>query len=636
MFSERFPPVREGSPAYRAGVAWGFFALAAWWPSAYAQEVPPVDDTIVVTASRLQQPASDAIPDTTVITRADIEQSQAHDLTTLLAQQAGVEIARSGGFGSQTSLFLRGTNSNQVLVLVDGVPLNNSLSGAPTLGGISTDSIERIEIVRGNLSSLYGSEAIGGVIQIFTRAASHPGAQVQADAGQGGTRDANASVSTKLGSAMLTASAGTSGQNAISAQNPAQLPGANPGLDGNNHRDGSLRLAGDAGSDQYDVWVWGNRNDTYFDNYFDGPTSIHLEHATLQGYGASDAHHFGQSVVQVQVAQTRDNSVDVSNVPTSFSNGVFYSSNQLASVQDTTPITAGVDFNGGLEHELQTGSSNQYDPTGNNAAVTTFQRHIDSAWVGFSGHHGTQQWQANVRHDQYSDFGGATTGLLGWGWRFLPEWRLTAQASSAFRAPSFNDLYYPYSGNPALQPERARSEEVGVHWQRASTTAGLTVYRTRITNLIDYLAPNFVATNIGRAAINGAELAGSWSWWRLRFEANFNADRPRDQITGQPLLRRADYYGNLGVSYADPLWNGQFDIRRTGARNDTYTNPATFSSVAEQLAPYTLARLAVERVLTPNVRLQLRVENLFNAHYQMVYGYNTLPRLIIAGVEARL
>lgn len=636
MLNERFPLTREGAFARCAGVALVFLAGSAWSPSAHAQEVPPVSDTIVVTASRLPQPASDAIPDTTVITRSDIEQSQAHDLTTLLAQQAGIEMARSGGFGSQTSLFLRGTNSNQVLVLVDGVPLNNALSGAPTLGGISTDTIERIEIVRGNLSSLYGSEAIGGVIQIFTRSASQPGAQVQADAGQGSTRDANASVSTKLGSAMLTASAGASGQNAISAQNPAQLQGANPGLDGNVHRDGSVRLAGNAGNDQYDVWTWGTRNNTYYDNYFDGPTSIHLERATLQGLGASDAHRFGSSLVQLQVAQTRDNSVDVSNIPTSFSNGVFYSSNQLARLQDTTPITTAIDFNGGLEHERQAGSSNQYDPTGNNAAVTGFQRHIDSAWMGFTGHHGTQQWQANVRHDQYSDFGGATTGLLGWGWRFLPEWRLTAQASSAFRAPSFNDLYYPYSGNSALKPERARSEEVGLHWLRASTTAGLTVYRTRISNLIDYLAPNFVATNVGRAAINGAELMGSWSWWRFRFEANFNADHPRNQDTGQPLLRRADYYGNLGVSYADPLWNGQFDIRRSGARNDTYTNPTTFSSSAVQLAPFTLARLAIERVVTPNVRLQLRVENLFNAHYQFVYGYNTLPRLIIAGVEAKL
>ena len=604
---------------------------------AFADEPPTYQlNDVVVTATRTPRPLRSLLGDVTVISAEQIKNAGQSTLVELLQSQPGVEITSAGGAGTTTEVYLRGAEKTHTLVLLDGMRVGSATFGVTAFERIPLDQIERIEILRGPASHLYGSEAIGGVIQIFTRAASHPGAQVQADAGQGGTRDANASVSTRLGSAMLTASAGTSGQNAISAQNPAQLPGANPGLDGNNHRDGSLRLAGDAGSDKYDVWVWGNRNDTYFDNYFDGPTSIHLEHATLQGYGASDAHRFGPSMVQVQVAQTRDNSVDVSNVPTSFSNGVFYSSNQLASVQDTTPITAGVDFNGGLEHQLQTGSSNQYDPTGNNAAVTAFQRHIDSAWVGFSGHHGTQQWQANVRHDHYSDFGGATTGLLGWGWRFLPEWRLTAQASSAFRAPSFNDLYYPYSGNSALQPERARSEEVGLHWQRASTTAGLTVYRTRITNLIDYLAPNFVATNIGRAAINGAELAGSWSWWRFRFEANLNADRPRDQITGQPLLRRADYYGNLGVSYADPFWNGQFDIRRTGARNDTYTNPATYSSVAEQLAPYTLARLAIERVLTPNVRLQLRVENLFNAHYQLVYGYNTLPRLIIAGIEAKL
>ncbi|MGZ9032703.1 MAG: TonB-dependent receptor plug domain-containing protein, partial [Burkholderiaceae bacterium] len=163
--------------------------------------------TAVVTPSRIAQSLDDALPSTTVITRAEIERWQLVDLAGALAREAGVQFAQSGGPGSAASLFLRGANSSQVLVLVDGVPLNAAVGGAATLGGIALDTVDRIEISRGNLSSLYGSAAIGGVVQVFTRGAGKPGASVVAEGGQGRHFSGTASASTDLGGLRIGASA---------------------------------------------------------------------------------------------------------------------------------------------------------------------------------------------------------------------------------------------------------------------------------------------------------------------------------------------------------------------------------------------------------------------------------------------
>ena len=151
-------------------------------------------DAVVVTAARSAQRAEDVLPATTVLTRADIERAQTPSLVELLSRQVGVEFARSGGAGAQASLFIRGANSAQTLVLVDGVRINTATGGAAVLGGIALDTIDRIEIVRGNLSSLYGSEAIGGVVQIFTRRGQATGIERGAEAGADDTRAVSATA----------------------------------------------------------------------------------------------------------------------------------------------------------------------------------------------------------------------------------------------------------------------------------------------------------------------------------------------------------------------------------------------------------------------------------------------------------
>ncbi len=611
---------------------------------------------IVVTASRINQSVSDALPSVTVITREDIESTQSRDLAELLGRQTGIEFARSGAQGAQTSLFVRGTNSNQVLVLVDGVRFNSVLGGAANLGAIATDSIERIEIVRGNLSSLYGSEAIGGVVQIFTRAGTQPGADALAEAGQGHTRDASAAVRAPLGQGLLSVSAGYRSQQAIGAISVAQVPYINPSVDGNWNRNAVLHLDQHGSWGDLSAWAWGNRSDTDWDDPFNSigttpaneltlaPLATQIEHRSQDGYGLSGSHRFGDSKVSLSVGETLDNSTNVSNVPNNNANNEypfsdndndeFLSRNRTLTLQDTTVVAPGIDLTGGWEYLIQNGASNAYDPTGNDVVLTAFSRKVDSLWAGTVGRLGSQQWQVNVRNDRYSDFGSATTWLAGYGWSINSHWKLTAQASTAFRAPSFNDLYYPISGNPALQPERARSQELGLRWTQGEASASVALFRNRVSDLIEVgPPPTYQSINVGHASMDGSEFQAAGALGALRLGGNLSLDQPRDLDTGQPLLRRASYSLKLWATYRHGPWSANADWQRTGARNDIEIL-APFGTT--QLAPYNLARVGLQYQVNAKVQLHLRAENLFNASYQLVDGYNTLPRLIIAGIEGRI
>ena len=612
---------------------------------------------ITVTASRIEQSVADALPSVTVITREDIDATQSRDLLELLSREEGIEIARSGGQGAQSSIFMRGTNSNQVLVLVDGTPINTVELGAANLGGFPTDAIERIEIVRGNLSSLYGSEAIGGVVQITTRGGGQPGADALVEAGQGRTRDASAAVTSAEGGASLSLSAGYRSQDAIPAIDVAQVPFANPAVDGNWNRHATLRLQDHTELGDFRAWAWGNRNDTqWVDPYNASPTipsteATQVEQRSQDGYGLSASHRFGGSTVSLSAAETRDDAIDVSNIPNNDlagdnplsdnDNDQFRSRNRTLSLQDTTRLAPGVDLLAGGELANQLGSFTAteclaYDPVtyacdAAQGVLTAVERRVDSVWLGNVGRIGSQQWQLNVRNDRYSDFGSATTGLAGWGWSFAPGWKLTTQGSTGFRAPSFEELYYPNESNPLLQPERARSLEAGLRWNAGGTSAALAVFRNRVSQLIEFTSTG-IPYNVGHAAMDGAELQGSASLGALRLGASLSLDHPRDLDNGQPLLRRASYAAKLSAVYRAGPWTASADLQRTGARDDLdYVTGATV-----QLSPYDLARATLAYRVTKNVSLQLRAENLFNASYQLVDGYNTLPRMLVAGVAARL
>jgi vitamin B12 transporter len=615
-------------------------AVAAQDPASEA-----IAENIVVTGARMAQPLSDTLPDTTLITREQIREQQATDLAELLARQPGVQFSRLGGAGSQASVFLRGGDSNQVLVLVDGMRINSPLSGAAALGGIDTGSIERIEIVRGNLSSLYGSEAIGGVVQVFTRAGAKDGASALVEAGSGRTRNASVDISGSSGAVLRwTLDAGLREQTVISSENPAEMPGANPGLDGNHNHHGSLNVDWRSGADSLHAFAMGSRNDTSWDDNYDASftqyqlssvTATRLEQSSASAVGATATHEARLATLRLDLAQSRDDSVNTSSLPASYDTDTFASRSRRVALAGTVHGD-GIEWASGAELLAQDGSilalAADYTTGAYSYPTTSVSRHVGSAWTGATGHEGAAQWQLNLRRDHYSDAGAATTGLAGAGWRVLPAWMVTAQWSSAFRAPSFSDLYYPGFSNPSLRPEHARSAELGARWHDGGASASLIAYRNRTRDLVQLRG--IVPMNVARGAVDGWELQADSGAGAMNWGGSLSHTSARNLDTGLALPRRATWSAQLHAHARSGPWSGGVEAGRAGARDDVNFNP--YPSVRVSLAPYTLARVTLERDLTTNLRLRLRVENALDQHYELAYGYNTVPRIAILGVEGAL
>jgi vitamin B12 transporter len=618
----------------RAGSA---LALAFVHGFAFAQtaELPQA----VITPARIEQSLDDALPATTVITRADIERWQLSDFVSALGRQPGVEFAQAGGPGSAASLFVRGANSSQVLVLVDGIRMNAAVGGAASIGGIALDTIDRIEITRGNLSSLYGSAAVGGVVQIFTRSGQQPGASFSIEAGSGRTLNGTAGAGVDVGGARIGASLGYRGTEQISAIDAARVAtgafaaGANPDLDGN--RNASASLGGSyrtAGGTLVAASAWMSRNDTDFDSTSDGPTATHDERSTLAAWNAlvrTPLTATWQS--QLQLGSTRDRSRNESSNPFSFNNGDFESDNQQASWSNEVKVTETVKAQLGVEYLRQNGESTAFDPTFGNA-LTGFERSVGSAWFGVNGSGGPQQVQLNVRHDRYSDVGSATTGLIAYGHKLTNEWRAVAQASNAFRAPSFSDLYFPFFGNPALAPEKSRSAELGLHYFAGTTSMRAALYRTDTRDLIVFDPASMQAQNIQRARVTGGELTGTAGWSAWQVGANLSVLRAIDEATDERLLRRAPYVLNASLAYDPGAWRAGLEVSHVGPRDDLDIN--TFQRI--ELDAYTLLRAVAAWRILPALTLRFRIENLTDEKYETVSGYNVQPRSAFVGVDLAL
>jgi vitamin B12 transporter len=619
--------------------ALGALASLPLSPNVLAQSAEARLPPAVVTPSRLPQSLDDALPSTTVISRAEIERWQLTGLVGTLAREAGVQFAQSGGAGSAASLFVRGANSSQVLVLVDGVPLNAAVGGAATLGGISLDAIDRIEIARGNLSSLYGSAAIGGVVQIFTRGAAAPGAGLVVEAGQDRHLNATADAAGQFGDARIGGSIGTRRSHQFSAIDAARVtpspfaPGVNPDIDGNESTSGSLGATWrSAGGTLLAANAWASTNRTDFDSTADGPAATHEERSTISAWNVRVRTPFRPAwQSQLQLGQMRDHSRNRSSEPFSFNNGEFESTNRQATWSNEFAVAAGMQAQLGVEHLRQEGASTAFDPAFGNT-LTGFSRNVTSAWTGLNGNVGRHLVQLNARHDRYSDAGSATTGLASYGYKLSSTWRVIAQASNAFRAPSFSDLYFPSFGNPRLAPEKSRSGELGVHFAGAAATLRAALYRTDTRELIVFDPATSRAENVERARSTGGEIAaggrvGSWSW-----SGNVNVVRAVNTDTDERLLRRASYVVNVGLAYDAAAWRAGVELSHVGPRDDLDIN--TFART--ELAAYTVARLVGSWRLTPAVALRARVENLTDETYETVSGYNVQPRTAFVGVELKL
>jgi len=565
-------------------------------------ESPWTDDPIVITANRTTQNSASVPARVSVIDRAAIERSQAPDLLELLRLEAGIDLARAGGPGGQTSVFMRGTNSNQVLVLIDGVRAAASGTGAFTWEILDPALIERIEIVRGPRAARWGSDAVGGVIQIFTRRG--PGAQ--ASVAYGSDRDRSASLAAGLQGASISADAALAWRKVggFSAQNERGFA-FDPDDDGFdnlslatggqwNHAGGELRWRGrlatgelefDQGESDFENWSW--RFDYLRET--SGPWRWQAGLATLRDELDTET-AFGISEVRTRRLQAD-----------------WLAERTLGFGQ----LLIGVD--GWRESGV---SRNQWSDS----------RYNFGAFAGVDGGAGNWAWEASIRIDEDENFGTEPTGSAGLQYRPHNQWRLFASAGRAFHSPSFSQLFSPgfgglFAGNPDLDPEKSWSTELGIDFDPApGQRFTLSLFANWIDDLIDFSGPDFQAINIREARIRGLELthdlaAGPWS---SRF--NLTWQDPEDRDFRTDLLRRAEFKGNwvLGYQHAG-RWNVDAELVHVGNRPDVGQ---------VRLPSYTLINLRAAWRLAEHWQTEVRVDNVADREYEPLFGFNAADRRV--------
>ena len=570
---------------------------------------------IVVTADRGPQPITAAIPQTTTFDAQDIADSTARDLPGILALAPSAQVSTNGAPGSVSSLFLRGASSQQSLLLIDGVRVDSVSLGSAQLGQIPLDQIDHIEVVNGNVSALYGSGAVGGVVQVFTKTGGDYPPRFNFSAGYGDyhTQTQQAGVSGALdknGDTTFSVSLARTKTDGFTSINPALAPMANPNANGYLNESISAAVQ-HRFNDKWDVGIryfQSNGNNSY-DNAYGLPTDLNNLYSKVQTasvYANGKITDWWTTHLTAAIGNDRN---------ASWLNGAYTShfntDNRQYTWQNDFVIAPQQKFQLGYEHLDQSLDSDEY---------STPQRHVNSGFAGYSGQFGRNEIQANIRRDQYSDFGGANSYYLGYGFNFDRHWKVTASWSDAFRAPTFNDLYYPGYGNPLIRPERSHSIEAGV--QYASDALGLfrvNLFQTRYSDLIE-AEPTaipwlYASQNVGRAKVQGIE--GSWTGHigKTDVRASFTFQNPVDQDNDTDLDLRARRFASFSV-------NRNIGPVRVGG--EWFLSSAR-TEQGETLGGYGVVNLSARYSITKSWFVSAQMLNLFNKNYELAYTYNT-PR----------
>ncbi|MBD2839184.1 TonB-dependent vitamin B12 receptor [Pseudomonas sp. JM0905a] len=605
----RKPFFRPAALALLGGTSISPFLIAA----------PLTLDEQVVTATRSERPVRASLAASTVIDREEIERSQARSVLELLRRVPGVTLSNNGGPGKQTSVSIRGTESDHVLVLIDGVKVGSVSNGLTAFQDLPVELIDRIEVVRGPRSSLYGSEAIGGVIQIFTRNGGQDGAKPWFSAGYGthDSYDGSAGVSGGDGRAWYSlgvSSQDTDGIDALNARSSYHEPDA----DGYRNLSGNLRA--------------GYRFDNGLE--LDGTlmrAKAHNDYDLVSPYSVGGGWNANADNEQRliggrarfsplepwDVTLQAGRSEDLSREETG---GLF--SSQFDSQRNSASWLNDLTLAEG--HVLTLGYDWQQDEVSGSTAFDKDSR-LNKGWFAqYLGEHGRQDWQLSLRRDDNEQFGTHDTGNAAWGYALTDAVRFSLSYGTAFKAPSFNELYFPDYGNPNLDAETSETFEVGLageyDWGRWSANA----FRTNVDDMIVHDANSGLGlfgspNNIGKARIDGIELVLGSHWLGWDWQANATLldteNRAHDANHGNELPRRAREVFNLDLDRRIGRFGLGATLHAEGRRFDDVEND-------DRLAGYATVDLRGEYWLTEEWRLQAKVTNLLNADYETALDFN--------------
>ena len=597
------------------------FAVAMALPfAAQAQEATDLDE-VVVSGTRTEVAVEDSLVPAQVIGRDAIQRSQARSLGELLQGRAGISIANQGGAGKITTLNLRGAESDHVLVLVDGVRMGSATAGLPALQDLPIDQIDRVEIVRGPRSSLWGSEAIGGVIQVFTRRnTGKVRPNVRIGVGSDSTREASAGIGGGIGRGWFGADVAytrTEGFNACRGTggdpaNPFDGAGCftdEPDRDGYRNTSATLR-GGYSFTDT--LALEANALRAEGKSEFDGSFTNRSE--TVQQVLGTKLRYTPSDKVNLLLSLGRndDKSDDFHD---DVQSGYFQTRRYVASAQG--------DFSVAANQLLTTGIDWQDDRVESTTLFAVTRRDNLAGFVEYQGRFGAHQLQASVRNDDNEQFGNHTTGSLGYGFGFDNGLKLTASVATGFKAPSFNDLYYPGFGNPYLKPEESESVNLGIAQYAETWNWTFNVYQNKVDQLISYDSQIFLPNNIDEARIRGAEFTVDFTLAGFDIATQLSHTDPRNRSAGPNhdnlLARRPRNTARIDVDRA-------FGDVRTGltfnAAGERYDNLAN----TDRLGGYSTLDLRLEYAIAPAWTLQAKVGNVFDRDYETVAWYNQAGR----------
>lgn len=571
-------------------------AIVATMPAVTADTL----DSVTVVASRRPQPVASVLADVTVIEREQIDISQAPDLLELLRRLPGVDFARTGGSGQQTSAFLRGSNFNHVLFLVDGVRVASANTGAAAFEHLPIDQIERIEIVRGPRASYYGSDAIGGVIAITTR--ERVGGAALLRIGSQGRGAALAAYGVSGDRGALSVQVGGENYDGFSSQTPDGFS-YDPDDDGYKNRNLGLRARLTLGSQRLSFSGLATDSDSEFDQG-ESHADQYAIGATLEGPISDPWSH------RLSVGSARDDL----DTPAFFAR-FLTRRQQLDWVNDVEFASAQhVVFGVNLQRERGENLDTFAAPATRVFRESLQHQAVFAAWQGANGNF---DHELVVRYDDHESFGGEVTAQAALGWRF-DGGRVFASWGEGLRAPNLNELYSPgfsglFGGNPDLDPEHSRSAELGVDWRMGEFDLGANVYRTRIRDLVVFEGgQTFQAINIARAAIDGVELTldrnvGAWS-----FGTSATWQHPRNEDTDAELLRRPEHKAavDLGYRFETGIHVGG-DVAYVSERAD----------FGADLGSYSVVGLHADWPFAEGWTLGARLSNIGDRDYQWAAGF---------------
>jgi vitamin B12 transporter len=572
---------------------------------------------ILVTATRQATRSNELLSDVSLIAREEIENAGQTSLEELLARQPGIEFASNGGPGTNSSVFIRGASTKQTIVLIDGLRVGSASSGDVAFSRVPLAQIERIEIVRGPASSLYGSDAIGGVIQLFTRRGDGA-TRFNASAGTGTYRTTDASVGVAAGNetfsySLQAAHYQTDGFSAL--RNPANSA-YNPDRDGyrNSSISGSFSFRPAQGH-ELGLSLLNSAGVSKYDSY--PPSSDFRNDQTVSAYSFYSRNKLAEAWTStLRFGRSSDDSTSRTD---GIADSVFYTEQNQVSWQNDLKLPVGQALLAAEHLQQRLMSSTDFQAN---------ERSIDSLLAGWNGNLGDHRLQGNLRHDENSQFGGKTTGGVGYGYQFSPDWRGRLSYGTAFRAPSFNELYFPstfgatYAGNPNLKPEWARNREIGLDWEIAAHRFSAVYFNNKVTDLI----VGYPLQNVNSATLAGTSLSYAGHRGRWNGGVTLDLQRPRDDSTGKRLLRRADEQlkAHLGYTQGPLKVTGEWQL--VGERFENAAN-------TQRLGGYGLVNLAADYRLEKSWTLFARANNLFNKRYELAKDYATAGASVFVGLR---